>query len=195
MKPRHRLGLMAIVLLSVLGSCVNQNQPPSQQDNICAILDQRRGWSADLARAERQWGVHPADVMAIIWKESSFRARARTRRTYASGSIPSGHISSAFGFSQALDGTWEWYQDETGSHGARRQSFRDAVDFVGWYMNESRSRNNIALNDAENQYLAYHEGHTGYSRGTYRNKSWLPPVARQVQRQADMYRSQLPNCS
>ena len=61
-------------------------------------------------------------------------------------------------------------------------------------MNQSLQRNNIALDDAENQYLAYHEGHTGYARGSYRLKSWLPPVARQVQRQADLYRSQLPYC-
>ncbi|UPH71649.1 lytic transglycosylase [Abyssibius alkaniclasticus] len=190
----RRSAVVAILLLSALASCVNQNRPPTQQDNICAILDQRPGWLNDLERTQRQWGVHPADVMAIIWKESSFRARARTRRTYSLGSIPSGYISSAFGFSQALDGTWEWYQDETNARGARRQSFRDAVDFIGWYMNQSLQRNNIALDDAENQYLAYHEGHTGYARGSYRLKSWLPPVARQVQRQADLYRSQLPYC-
>lgn len=195
MKPKKRLTALAFFALLALGSCVSQNQPPSRQDDICAILDQRRGWSSDLARAQRQWGVHPADVMAIIWKESSFRANARTRRTYALGSIPSGHISSAFGFSQALDGTWQWYQDETNARGARRQSFRDAVDFIGWYMNETRRRNNVGLDDAYNQYLAYHEGHTGYARGSYRSKSWLPPVARQVQNQANRYRSQLPNCT
>lgn len=195
MTPRFRQALLALFLLSALGSCVNQNEPPSQQDNICAILAQRPGWLNDLGRAQREWGVHPGDVMAIIWKESSFRARARTRRTFSMGSIPTGHISTAFGYSQALDGTWEWYQERTDARGARRQNFRDAVDFVGWYMNETRTRNNISLTDMENQYYAYHEGHTGFARGSYRQKSWLPPVARQVQRQADRYRSQLPSCS
>ncbi|MEX0971023.1 MAG: lytic transglycosylase [Paracoccaceae bacterium] len=194
MTPRRRYAVLAIFLLSALGSCVNRNEAPSQQNNICAILDQRPGWLNDLNRAHANWGVHPGDVMAIIWKESSFRARARTRRTFSLGSIPTGHISSAFGYSQALDGTWEWYQDETNAGGARRQSFRDAVDFIGWYMNETRARNTIGLTDMENQYYAYHEGHTGFAHGSYRHKSWLPPVARQVQRQADLYRSQLPNC-
>ncbi|MEC8795342.1 MAG: lytic transglycosylase, partial [Pseudomonadota bacterium] len=51
-----------------------------------------------------------------------------------------------------------------------------------------------ALSDARNQYLAYHEGHTGYARGSYRSKSWLVRVADQVAARADTYRSQLTRC-
>ena len=40
-------------------------------------------------------------------------------------------------------------------------------------MNESRDRNGVSLHDARAQYLNYHEGHTGYARGNYRNKPWL----------------------
>ena len=47
--------------------------------------------------------------------------------------------------------------------------------------------NGVPLHDAYNQYLAYHEGKAGYARGTYRAKSWLPEVARDVQAWAARY--------
>ena len=47
--------------------------------------------------------------------------------------------------------------------GARRDRIDDATDFMGWYMAESRDKLGISLGDAETQYLAYHEGRTGYA--------------------------------
>ena len=84
---------------------------------------------------------------------------------YALGVIPLGRQSSALGYSQALDGTWDEYRSATGNRRADRTDIRDATDFVGWYSNKSRERNGIALNDARNLYLAYHDGHTGFARG------------------------------
>jgi len=63
-----------------------------------------------------------------------------------------------------------------------------------YHMNRSRERNGIALDDATNQYLAYHEGHTGYKRGTFYGKSWLMRVASEVGQRARTYRSQLSRC-
>jgi hypothetical protein len=84
-----------------------------------------------------------------------------------------GRQSSAFGYSQALDRTWEEYQAETGNRRARRDDINDATDFIGWYTNKSRERNGIPLTDARNQYLAYHEGHNGFARASYNAKPWL----------------------
>ncbi|MEO0761502.1 MAG: NAD kinase, partial [Pseudomonadota bacterium] len=86
--------------------------------------------------------------------------------------------------SQALDGTWEEYQAATGSRFARRDRIRDATDFMGWYMAETQNRLGISVRDARNQYLAYHEGRTGYARGSYRGKPWLVRVAGEVERTA-----------
>ena len=61
-------------------------------------------------------------------------------------------------------------------------------------MNLSKERNGIALSDARNQYLAYHEGHTGYSRGTYRGKAWLMRISGEVASRAETYRTQLARC-
>ena len=77
---------------------------------------------------------------------------------------------------------------------ASRANFGDAVDFVGWYNHHSVQRSNIALTDARNLYLAYHEGHTGYNRGTYQNKRWLLDAAAAVERNAVRYQTQYATC-
>ena len=96
--------------------------------------------------------------------------------------------------SQALDGTWEQYQRETGKRRAKRDRIRDASDFIGWYMNKSYERNGIHPSDTRNQYLAYHEGHTGFARGSYNGKSWLLNVANDVDARAQLYQAQLAGC-
>ena len=65
---------------------------------------------------------------------------------------------------------------------------------MGWYMNLTLERNGVALDDVRRQYLAYHEGHTGYSRQSYNSKPWLLDVARRVEARAERYRQQLESC-
>ena len=77
---------------------------------------------------------------------------------------------------------------------ADRDDFDDAVDFVGWYGNTSHRMLGISKWDAYNQYLAYHEGHGGYQRKTFRKKKWLVNAAHKVQSNAERYRIQLARC-
>ena len=65
---------------------------------------------------------------------------------------------------------------------------------MGWYMNQTRDRNGVSLTDARNQYLAYHEGHTGFARQTYNSKAWLVGVAGKVEARSMMYRDQIAAC-
>ena len=92
--------------------------------------------------------------MATIHQESKFVADARTPFKYVLGVIPMGRQSSAFGYSQALDATWDEYLESEGRWRAKRDRIRDASDFMGWYMNLTRERNGVSLHDARNQYLA-----------------------------------------
>ena len=82
--------------------------------------------------------------------------------------------SSAYGYAQALDGTWDDYRQATGRRGADRDDFADASDFIGWYMNEAAPGERLAPHDAYNQYLAYPEGKAGYARGSYRARAVAP---------------------
>lgn len=183
-------------VLLVAGCFGGSTSVPRDQTNACNILSGRSDWGDALADARAKWGAPPEVVMAIIWKESSFRSDAKTPKKYTFfGLIPNGRVSSAYGYSQALDGTWEWYQDETGNGWADREDFRDATDFVGWYMTKTLRSNGLAMTDAYNQYLAYHEGHTGYRRGNWKSKTWLKGAAARVQRRAADYGQQLRGCS
>jgi hypothetical protein len=184
-----------LILILVVASCGNSGgQAPRNLDNACSILQQRPQYIRAFRAVERKWGVPVHVQMATIYQESKFISDARTPLRYTLGVIPMGRQSSAFGYSQALDGTWDEYREEQRAFRARRDRIRDATDFMGWYMNKTRVRNGIPLTDARRQYLAYHEGHTGYARGSYNAKSWLLRVANEVGNRSVMYEAQLRNC-
>ena len=52
----------------------------------------------------------------------------------------------------------------------------------------------VAKTDAYRLYLAYHEGPTGYRRGSWKRKSWLVQVARKVDARARRYQAQYTGC-
>jgi hypothetical protein len=185
----------ALALTVLVASCgSNYSSAPRDIDNACAILEQRPEYAKAFRAAERRWNVPVHVQMATIYQESKFISDARTPFRYALGVIPMGRQSSAYGYAQALDGTWDDYLAKTGKRRAKRNRMRDATDFMGWYMNETRRRNGVALTDARNQYLAYHEGHSGFARGSHHSKAWLMRVASQVDARADRYEAQLARC-
>lgn len=183
-----------LVLLLAVAACGGGPRPPRNLDDACLILRERPDIARATRQAEREWGIPVHVQLAVIHQESSFVHNARTPHRYALGVIPMGRQSSAFGYSQALDGTWDDYRDATGSRRARRTDIRDATDFMGWYMNRSVERLGIAADDARSQYLAYHQGHAGFARGSYRGQTWLLRVADRVDNRAEMYERQLAGC-
>ncbi|MDO6586166.1 lytic transglycosylase [Salipiger sp. 1_MG-2023] len=189
--------LRALVLVLLAASCGGgggNGTAPRDLENACAILNERPHYARAFRAAERKWGVPVHVQMATIYQESKFISDARTPFRYALGVIPYGRQSSAFGYSQALDGTWDEYLEDTGQRRARRDDIRDAVDFMGWYMSGTNASLGISKYDARNQYLAYHEGRTGYKRGTYNSKAWLVRVADDVGKRALVYQVQLATC-
>jgi len=187
--------LCAAVLVALLSACGGGNfSAPRNLEDACEILHERPHYRAALQATERRWGAPVPVQMAKIYAESRFIGNARTPFRYTLGVIPMGRQSSAYGYSQALDGTWDEYVRETGNRRARRDNIRDATDFMGWYMEKTEARNGIPKWDARNQYLAYHEGHTGFARGSYRSKAWLLRVADGVAERASRYDAQLIAC-
>ncbi|MDD7970200.1 lytic transglycosylase [Roseinatronobacter alkalisoli] len=188
--------IILLFIVALVAACGGRQQfsAPRNLDDACLLATERPQYFAAMQATERRWGIAVPVQMAIIHAESRFIGDARTPVRYTLGVIPMGRQSSALGYSQALDGTWEEYQRETGSRRAARTNIRDATDFVGWYANKTRERNGVALNDARNQYLAYHEGHTGFARASYNAKPWLLGVADRVASRAQMYDQQLRSC-
>jgi len=185
----------ALALVLLAASCGGgSGTSPRNLDNACSIVKERPEYFKAFKATERRWGVPVHVQMATIYQESKFKSDARTPFRYAAGVIPVGRQSSAFGYSQALDGTWGEYLQDTGKRSARRDRIRDATDFMGWYMAETQSRLGVPVSDARNQYLAYHEGRTGFARGSYNSKSWLVRVAGEVDTRSVMYAQQLRSC-
>jgi hypothetical protein len=192
---RMSRGLRALVLLVLVTGCGSREyDPPRNLDDACSIVSQRPHYLRAMEQTEGRWGVPVAVQMATIYHESRFIGNARTPRRYTLGVIPMGRQSSAYGYSQALDGTWEEYLAESRGWRRSRDDIDDATDFMGWYMDKTERSLGIPKTDARNQYLAYHEGRAGYARGSYKAKAWLLRVADQVQARAVMYDAQLATC-
>jgi len=187
-----KLKPLVFISLTALSACANT--PPHNTRNICEIFKEKDDWyQATLAAAQR-WGVPIAVQMSIINQESSFIADAEPPRPTILGFIPWFRSSSAYGYPQAQDRTWSDYQRQSGNGWADREDFADSADFVAWYCAMSHKMLGIPVYDANNLYLAYHEGLTGYLRKHYKNKHWLMNVAKKVHSRAWQYDAQLATC-
>ena len=167
---------------------------PKNQENACSIIKQKKSWRTALKKTEKRWGISPGMQLAFIKTESNFKPTARTQRKYFLGLIPSGRISSAYGYSQALDGTWKEYKKSTGNKYHRRSNFAHSTNFIGWYANKTKRLLGISKNNAYLQYLAYHQGQAGFKTGAYKNKKGLLKVANKTAFNKKKFDRQLKKC-
>ena len=187
-----KLFLMVVAIL-LLAGCVTP--PPRDVNNLCSVFRQYPDWHRATRRVYAHWKVPVTVQMAIMHQESKFDAYARPPRTKLLWVIPWTRPSTAYGYAQALDGTWALYKHSCGGLFASRQSFDDGVDFIGWYADQAYHRAGIQRNNTYALYLAYHEGVGGYQRKTYLRKPWLLRVAHKVSAREQIYRAQLASCS
>lgn len=183
---------LIIVVLIMLGGCAVS--PPRNTENACNMLAEKPGWYDAVNDAADSWAVSEGLILSFIRQESSFVADAKPPRTKILWVLPGPRASSAYGYPQAKDGTWGDYRRDTSSYLAERDNFRDAVDFVGWYVDRANRIAGIPKSDAYRHYLAYHEGVGGFQRGTFKSKRWLIGVAKRVDQFAKTYDSQLSGC-
>ena len=185
------------MLLICLGLTACAPVPPSDPMNICKIYSQYPAWYQASQATYKKWGVPPAVQMAIIYQESSYNAYAKPPREKLLWLIPWKRPTTATGYAQATDGTWENYIKHTGNSGASRSDFADATDFIGWYAFEAQKHLGIPRDNAYQLYLAYHDGLNAYAhnrRRTYQQQQWIMQIARKVQRIANLYQTQLARC-
>lgn len=191
MKNSAILSLVVSFIL-LCGGCVCA--PPHQVNNVCYIFKQYPKWYWAAQDTQKRWGVPIAVQMAIIHQESRFQANAKPPRRHLLGFIPWTRPSSAYGYTQALDATWNEYRNKSGNHRASRKNFHDALDFIGWYASRASKKLHVSTSNAYIIYLAYHEGVGGVMRKTYKRKVWLMHVAKKVSARSRLYQSQLVRC-
>ena len=182
----------SVVAGLLLASCTAKQ--PSNIDNICEIFSEQRAWYKAANKSAKRWGTTIPVMMSVIHQESSFKAKAKPPRTKILWVFPGPRPASAKGYAQAIDGTWDSYRRSTGRWSADRNDFKDASDFIGWYIDQSASKNGIAKTDAQNLYLSYHEGQGGFAKGTHQGKPWLLKVAKKVEARAKTFDRQLKGC-
>ena len=127
----------------------------------CILFEGKKNWYKSTKKSLDKWGVPISFQLAIINQESSFNQFAKPKRKKFFGIIPGSRESTAFGFAQVTNPTWNWYKNRTGNINASRANFEDITDFIGWYVVQSNKMLGISIYDYYNQYLAYHEGQGG----------------------------------
>ena len=180
---------LIIAFFFLLSGC---SSIPSNTSNSCLIFDERYLWYKHTKKTEQKWGTPIYIQLAIIKMESDFDWLAKPPRQKIFKVIPFKRPSSSFGYSQAVKGTWEQYKKETGNKLATRVSFKDSVDFIGWYTNKTESILKISKKDAFKQYLAYHEGWGNYKY--YKKNKKVIRLAKKVEKQSKVYKQQLFEC-
>ena len=185
------LKLASILFIFVIACTSNQHINTADS---CIIFDEKRNWYKATKKSYDKWGAPIALQLAIINQESSFSQFAKPERKKFLGIFPGSRPSTAFGYAQVTNPTWEWYKTKTGNNNASRANFSDVTDFIGWYTTQSENIVGISKKDFYNQYLAYHEGQGGWKKESYLDKMWLIEVAKTVERNAKMYNIQLKDC-
>ena len=165
---------------------------PKNTQNSCAIFEERYLWYKHAKASYKKWGAPIYVQLAFIKKESDFNWLAKPPRVKLFKIIPFKRPSSSFGYSQAVEKTWQQYKRETGKKLATRARFKDSVDFIGWYVNKTTTLLKIPKNDAYRQYLAYYKGWGDYKNYSKDKKAII--YARSVKETASKYRKQLTLC-
>ena len=166
---------------------------PKRQGDICAVFEQYPDWYDHARDSAATWGTPIHILMAFVRHESSFRSHAKPPVEWL-WLIPLGRPSSAKGYAQAQDPVWGEYQAERGRFFRSRSDMADALDFIGWYNYKTWRELGVERTDAHPLYLAYHEGRTGYRRGTWKKKPAVRRTAERVAKTARAYESQLARC-
>ena len=191
MRIDNILILLSLILIFIV-AC-SSNQPQNTVDS-CILFKEKKNWYKSTKKSYEKWSTPIALQLAIINQESSFKQFAKPKRKRLIGLIPGSRPSSAFGYAQVTNPTWNWYKSRTGRNNASRANFSDVTDFIGWYSEQTVKMLGISKKDFYNQYLAYHEGHEGWKKESYRSKKWLMNIAKKVESTANMYNNQLKQC-
>ena len=167
---------------------------PSRVNDVGAIFDEKPDWLEDAQSSYQKWGVPVPIQLAVIHQESGFEADSRPPRGTFLWIFPGSRPSSAYGYGQILDATWDRYVETSGSFFSDRDDFADVTDFIGWYGSIGERKYGIAKTAPYAFYLAYHEGHAGYVRGSYKRNSKLLATASKVAKLSRQYQRQLDAC-
>ena len=183
--------LIYFIIFFFLISC---SSVPKYPQNACKIFSEKYSYLKYSRASSKKWNVPISSILAVINKESAFKRFAKPKRTKLFKIIPYRRPSSSFGYSQAVNKTWELYKKENNKPIALRISFKNSSDFVGWYFWKTNKINKISFTDTRNMYLNYYLGWGAYKAKAYQQDKKAIIFAKSVEKQAKIYRNQLLEC-
>ena len=132
-------------------------------------------------------------TLAFIKHESGFQAKARpVKKWLIRGWIPWTYHSSARGYAQITDATWQDFsQAQNGL--VSRYALVDHIHFINWYFYKHERHLSNPGNFYE-AYFLYHDGPAGYYQKKYRRSHRLHRFTQRVAADAQRYQHQLANC-
>jgi len=187
----YKINKFLFVILFFLTAC---SSVPKYTSNACKIFGEKYFWYKHAKKSSETYGAPVHIILAFVKKESGFNRWAKPKRTKLFKIVPYKRPSSSFGYSQAVNKTWELYKTETNNPLALRTRFKDSVMFIGWYINKTNKINKISFNDAYRQYLNYYLGWGNYSKEVYKTDKKAIIYAKKVEKQSKVYKSQLKEC-
>lgn len=143
------------------------------EPNICELLQREKTWIQPALKSEQRYGTPLALTFVLL--EQPLTQLKKT------------HIKP-----RAAD--WDEYRIRSERWDASPNNAADAVDFIGWFTQESVKRNNITLNDVSAHYLALRVGHGNYHRLQADKYPELLQQAEQIERKAQQWQSELALC-
>jgi hypothetical protein len=176
MKPYFLL----VVAAGLLAACGGGNySAPRNLDNACLLA----GASGVLQRDGAGGATAGACRSTCRWPPSTRKAGSSAMRgpphVYRLGIIPMGRMSSAYGYSQALDGTWAEYQRETGTPLRPAHRYRRRLGFHGLVHDPHGERNGIPLTRRAQPVSRLSRGACGLSPGQLQRQAVAPARGRQ----------------
>ncbi len=183
--------LIYLIIFFFIASC---SSVPKYPQDACKIFGEKYFYLKYTRAASKKWGVPISTILAVINKESGFKRFAKPPRHKLFKIIPYRRPSSSFGFSQAINKTWELYKKENNKPTALRISYRSSSDFVGWYFWKANKINKVSLSNTRDLYLNYYLGFSAYKNKAYRTDKKAIIFAMSVEKQAKVYKNQLREC-
>ena len=180
-----------VFLFFIITSC---SSVPKYPQNACKIFGENYLWYKSAKKSSDTYGAPIHIILAFVNKESGFNRWAKPKRKKLFKVIPYKRPSSSFGYSQAVNKTWELYKTETNNPLALRTRFKDSVMFIGWYIKKTNKINKVPLDDVYRQYLNYYLGWGDYKKKVYKTDKKAVIFAKNVEKQSNVYKNQLREC-
>jgi len=140
---------------------------------ICDELDDTDDWIEPAVNVQQKYGTPIALTLAML-------------------ELPLTDLDKKHVRPRAAD--WDEFRIRSERWDAEPTEVEDAVHFVGWFTQQSVSRNGLAWNNAAGHYLAVRLGHGGYHRFDSAKYPELTQQARGIQQRYDRWQRELQGC-